>query len=165
MMKKLLILEDDLNLRKTLSLEFSERGYEVTEASELAEIRSPFDYAIVDLRLGPEYGLNAIEKIKVLSPHCRVVVLTGYASVATSVKALKIGAVDYLIKPASVKMIEEALIGERDIMEDDQVVTLSQKEFEYIEFVLARNEGNITQTARELGLHRQSLQRKLKKLP
>jgi two-component system response regulator RegA len=169
MTKALLILEDDLDLAEVLSKEFSERGYAVRRAQGLGEINAEaLDYAIVDLRLTGEFGLNGLDMILQASPHCRVVILTGYGSVATALEAMKKGAADYLLKPAGIDRIEAALKGKGGVPKEEQKLkapSLARMESEYIDYVLTRNDGNISKTARELGLHRQSLQRKLKKYP
>lgn len=165
--KSILIVEDDNRLRKSLALEFDERGYIVTEANSLESIpRQSFDYALVDMRLGATSGLKVIEYIKTFSNETRIVVLTGYGSIATAVEAIKLGAINYLTKPTDMEKIEKALLGESiEEKNNEQPITLSQQEHEYIEYMLAQNGGNITKTAKALGLHRQSLQRKLKKMP
>lgn len=165
--KSILIVEDDNRLRKSLALEFDERGYSVTEASSLETIpKQSFHYALVDMRLGATSGLKVIEYIKTFSSETRIVVLTGYGSIATAVEAIKLGAINYLTKPTDMEKIEKALLGETiEEKDNEQPITLSQQEHEYIEYMLAQNGGNITKTAKALGLHRQSLQRKLKKMP
>lgn len=169
MNKKTLILEDDPNLAQSLAQEFTEHGYEVVKASQFSEVPEDvkFDFAVIDLRLKGEFGLNVIEKLKTRSPLCRIVVLTGYGSITTAVEAVKLGAVDYLTKPASFEMIEQALLGQKlegaKNTAGSDSPSLSQIEHEYINYVLTKNKGNISKSARELGLHRQSLQRKLKK--
>lgn len=165
---KLLILDDDKNLRQALAEDFIEKGYEVFQADSIKEIKTKhFDYAILDLRLSGEMGISAIKDLKEVNPNCKIVILTGYGSVASAVEAIKDGAVNYLHKPASSDLIESALRDElkENIHQVESVTTLNQHEHEYIEFVLAQNNGNITKTAKQLGLHRQSLQRKLKKFP
>jgi len=165
MKKSLLILEDDLRLARSLSREFEDHGYEVSIAESIRAIPNQgFAYAVVDLRLGGEFGLDAIEKIKHHSPACRIVVLSGYGSITTAVEAVKRGAIDYITKPAGFDLIEAALLGKRTKPEPDfKAPSLSQMEHEYIDFILTKNQGNISKAAKSLGLHRQSLQRKLKK--
>lgn len=167
MNKKILILEDDLLLSKSLSREFEDHGYQVETAIAVSQINveSDYDFAVVDLRLSHgEFGLNAIEIILKRSTKCRIVILSGYGSIATAVEAVKKGAVDYITKPASFKDIEAALLGTRSMPNPHfKTQSLSEVEHEHIDFILTKNEGNITKTAKELGLHRQSLQRKLKK--
>ncbi len=166
-MKHVLILEDDVRLAESLVRDFTDHGYTAETFVSISTFSSQrqFDFAVVDLRLSNgEFGLNAIEKIRALSPACRIVILSGYGSVATAVEAVKKGAVDYLTKPASFKEIEAALLEKRTLNAPDyKRQSLAQVEHEHIDFVLVKNEGNISKTAKDLGLHRQSLQRKLKK--
>lgn len=166
-LKTLLIIEDDNRLRKTLKLEFEDRDYLVDEADSLSTIQEKvYDYSIVDMRLHGDSGLKAIQKVKATSPDCRIIAVTGYGSIATAVEAIKLGASDYLTKPIDVEMLEQALMGDKISSEENsEPISLSQKEHEYIEYMLIQNEGNIAKTAKALGLHRQSLQRKLKKRP
>lgn len=169
--RSILIVEDNDRLAETLASEFRDRGYAVQRAHDLSSIAAikNFDvqFAIVDLRLGADSGLDAIQSILGRSPKARIVVLTGYGSIATAVKATKLGAVGYLMKPADVDQIERALNGEavddEEIPIPSEFQSLYRHEREYIEFVLAECNGNISQAARRLGLHRQSLQRKLRK--
>ena len=173
--KSLLLLDDDDAFRKTLELEFTERGYVVFSAESLVQARAAltgglmFDFALFDLRVQFELSLDLIRELKQLFPKIRIVVLTGYPSTATAVQAIKSGAVNYLLKPSSIELIEQALWlddvgGEFDFENSDtQSVTLAQYEYELIEFVLAQCAGNITHAAQRLGLHRQSLQRKIRK--
>jgi len=168
---RLLIAEDDASFRETLALEFQERDYDVTAIACLNDfdclLRKRFDLAVIDLKLGTDSGLELIEKLHCVSPGITTVVLTGYSSIATAVKAIKLGAVNYLTKPVSMDDIEAALLGEVPAEESDdyQAPSLARHEWEYIEYVLARCDGNITRAAKELGIHRQSLQRKLRKYP
>ncbi|MBX2994929.1 MAG: response regulator [Bdellovibrionaceae bacterium] len=164
-MKRTLILDDDLALAQSFAREFEDAGHAVVLADSLAKIPAQaFDYAVLDVRLKGELGMTAIDQIKAHAPHCRIVMLSGYGSIATAVEAVKKGAADYLTKPASFAEIWAALEGRRrQAGADLKTQSLSEVEHEHIEFVLSRNRGNISQTAKELGLHRQSLQRKLKK--
>lgn len=168
--KKLLLLEDDVQLRQALAEDFTEKGYEVIQCEATKEIKNVFfDYAVIDLRLLAESGLKAIEELKQINPQCRIVMLTGYGSVATAVQAVKLGAINYLHKPAGSALIEAALNDQlketKDEIKSFEITPLEKHAHEYIEFVLTKNDGNITKTAKQLGLHRQSLQRKLKKYP
>ncbi len=168
---RLLILEDNERFAEALKAEFCDRNYEVLTARNLAELSEvcgdPIDFAIVDLRLRGDDGLDAIAIIKENSPDAKVVVLTGYGSIATAVQATKRGADNYLTKPVDIDKIEHAF-GVGDDAEFEATVreeppSLARHEREYIEFVLAECGGNISEAARRLGLHRQSLQRKLRK--
>jgi two-component system, response regulator RegA len=167
MKKRVLILEDDTRLAKSLKHDFEDHGYCVVIADCVSNIPNDANitHAVIDLRLsGGDFGLDAILKIKTYSPEAKIIVLSGYGSITTAVEAVKRGAIDYLTKPASFFEIEKALNGERISKETDfKRRSLSEVEHEYIDFVLTKNEGNISQTAKDLGLHRQSLQRKLKK--
>ena len=169
--RSLLIVEDNDRFAETLASELRDRGYTVSRARDLAAIESmqnlDMQYAIVDLRLGADSGLDAIQLILSRSPEARIIVLTGYGSIATAVKATKLGAIGYLMKPIDVDQVERALHDETEIDTTvpipSEFQSLYRHEREYIEFVLAECNGNISQAARRLGLHRQSLQRKLRK--
>lgn len=167
MKNHVLLLEDDTQLAETLKQDFADHGYQVTMVSRVNEIPSDqvYTHAVVDLRLsGGDFGLDGVTKIKAINPEAKILILSGYGSITTAVEAVKRGAVDYLTKPASFAQIEQALNGERVAPDADfKRRSLSEVEHEYIDFVLTKNEGNISQTAKDLGLHRQSLQRKLKK--
>lgn len=169
--RSLIIVEDNDRFAETLASEFRDRGYKVARAHNLASLDAMGDFkahfAVVDLRLGADSGLDAIQLILSRSPDARIIVLTGYGSIATAVKATKLGAIGYLMKPADVDQVERALLDEGEIDTEVPIPTefqsLYRHEREYIEFVLAECDGNISQAARRLGLHRQSLQRKLRK--
>ncbi len=169
--KTLLIVEDDQRFADTLAAEFTDRGYRVAHVDSLEALtameRVDCSFAVVDLRLRQDSGLDAIIYLKERSPDTTIVVLTGYGSIATAVRATKLGATAYLTKPVDMDALERALT-EQD--SEDEVVpipdnfqSLYRHEREYIEYVLAECDGNISQAARRLGLHRQSLQRKLRK--
>ena len=150
--RSLLIVEDNDRFAETLASEFRDRGYRVQRARDLASIASikglDCQYAVVDLRLGADSGLDAIQTILGRSPEAKIVVLTGYGSIATAVKATKLGAVGYLMKPADVDQVERALNGEdpgeEEIPIPSEFQSLYRHEREYIEFVLAECNGNIT---------------------
>jgi two-component system response regulator RegA len=169
--RSLLIVEDNDRFAETLGSELRDRGYHVARARDLASLDAMQDldvqFAVVDLRLGADSGLDAIQVILGRSPDARIIVLTGYGSIATAVKATRLGAIGYLMKPTDVDQVERALLDEGEIDTEVPIPTefqsLYRHEREYIEFVLAECEGNISQAARRLGLHRQSLQRKLRK--
>lgn len=167
----LLIVDDNARFAETLATEFRDRGYEVETVDGVAAVKhvdaSRLHYAIVDLRLRQDSGLDVISVLRAQNPETRIVVLTGYGSIATAVQATKLGAAHYLTKPVEVDEIERALLTDEIDNEDVPIPTefqsLYRHEREYIEFVLAECGGNISQAARRLGLHRQSLQRKLRK--
>jgi len=170
--QSLLIVDDDARFAETLALEFTELGWRVDCVADLDELRAlpPFAhrYASVDLRLRHQNGLDAIPLILQRSPRARIVVLTGYGSIATAVQAVKQGAFNYLTKPVQVEDLLAAFRGEplksqTGVAAAEPGQTLARREREYIEWVLAECGGNISRAARQLGLHRQSLQRKLRK--
>lgn len=166
----LLIVDDDARFADTLAAEFRDRGYQVDALDSLDAVRASasldYRYAVVDLRLRQDSGLDVITTLKERSPDTVIVVLTGYGSIATAVKATKLGAVAYLTKPVDAEQVERAFANEDDGSEipiPEKFQSLYRHEREYIEYVLAECDGNISQAARRLGLHRQSLQRKLRK--
>ncbi len=167
----LLIVEDNERFADTLATELTDRGYAVETLDSLNAVRdadlSRFGYAIVDLRLRQDSGLDVIQAIKDEAPEIHIVVLTGYGSIATAVQATKLGAAHYLTKPVDIDEVERALqtaeLANDEVPIPTEFQSLYRHEREYIEFVLAECEGNISQAARRLGLHRQSLQRKLRK--
>ncbi len=161
-------MEDDSGLLEALKVDFEDRGYEVVALASfkrgVLKTAGPFDFAITDLRLGEENGLNAVQEIAALWPRCRTLVLTGYGSIATAVEAVKRGAQNYLTKPASIETLERALwTTAQSARVSDSVPSLARHEREYIEYVLNQCAGNISKAAAWLGVHRQSLQRKLRK--
>jgi two-component system response regulator RegA len=167
----MLIVDDDERFSSTLAAEFRDRGHDVTSVDSLEQLQNldvhETDYAIVDLRLRRDNGLDAVSWIRDRAPEARVVVLTGYGSIATAVRAVQLGACHYLTKPVWPEDLERALQGEVDPEDlepgDWDPPSLARHEREYIEYVLAECDGNVSQAARRLGLHRQSLQRKLRK--
>lgn len=169
----LLIVEDDENLRKTLELEFRDRGYLVHSVAALKELDSlsltSLKFAAIDLRLGAENGLVGLDLIKARFPECRVVMITGYGTISTAVAAMKRGASSYLTKPFEIATLEQHLWYDQANAEEDSAEfprkSLDQHEREYIEYVLAQCNGNVSKAARWLNIHRQSLQRKLRKYP
>lgn len=172
-MKGLLIDDDELYAR-TLQRSLARKGIETAialdAATALALARTdPPDFALVDLKLGEDSGLNLIQPLRALRADMRILLVTGYASVATAVESIKRGADDYLPKPASISMILRALDQETSaaIAEpaDDTMTPLHRLEWEHIQQALAETDGNISAAARLLGMHRRSLQRKLAKRP
>ncbi|MGH0030106.1 MAG: response regulator transcription factor [Myxococcota bacterium] len=165
----LVVVEDDERFAETLRAEFQHLGYRVETATSLArlrELQEPFDFAVVDLRLGRDSGLEAVSLLLERDRDTRIVMLTGYGSIATAVQATKLGAANYLTKPVDTETIERALRGDEEdvpIEVPEEFQSLARHEREYIEYVLAECDGNISRAARRLGIHRQSLQRKLRK--
>jgi two-component system response regulator RegA len=167
--RSLLIVDDDAPFRERLVRAMRDRGYDALGAADhsaalaSASADSP-ELALVDLRLPGESGLAVVRDLKALDPATVVVVLTGYGSIATAVESVKLGAASYLTKPADADQIVAAFDG---IQPGDgtQVPSLARVEWEHIQRVLADCRGNVSHAARQLGIHRRSLQRKLSKNP
>lgn len=169
----LLIVDDDATFASILTRAMTRRGYRVftantgKEALALCRENQP-DKAVVDLKLDGESGLNLLPALKTLNPAIEVLILTGYSSISTAVEAIKMGASNYLCKPASVDDILAAFEGTQpnpEIPINETPPSVERLEWEHIQRVLAENDGNISATARSLGMHRRTLQRKLQKRP
>jgi two-component system response regulator RegA len=170
----ILVVDDDQVFCSVLAKALERRGYavapalSVSDAQRQIESRRP-DYAVVDLRLGAESGLGLVRQLASLSPPAKSVVLTGYGSIATAVEAIKLGALHYLTKPVEVDEIIAALRGAiplmKDVAEQPRTLSVRRAEWEHIQRVLSEHGGNISAAARALGIHRRTLQRKLRKRP
>ncbi len=172
-----LLVEDDEVFARVISRALEHREYSVSHAADadsaLAFINDQsFDYAILDLNLGGETSLGLIKPLKRHNPDIRILILTGYASIATAVEAIKLGADNYLAKPADTDEILGALlVGNADQERDTpdplnlEPMSVRRLEWEHIQKVLQENDGNISATARQLKMHRRTLQRKLQKRP
>lgn len=168
----LLLVDDDATLLSVLARAFSRRGYSVQGASclaqavALAQQESP-EYALVDLKLGNDSGLAVVKALHDLDAATRIVVLTGYASIATAIEAIKLGATHYLPKPSSADEILAAFQKTEGTVDADDLLpmSISRVEWEHINKVLAEHDGNVSATARALKMHRRTLQRKLAKRP
>src|ERR1700744_2798548 len=166
----LLIVEDDAAFARTLSRSFERRGYQVLLAASLEEVgeilktRSP-EYAVVDLKLaGGASGLACVQMLHAHDPDTLIVVLTGYASIATAVEAIKLGACHYLAKPSNTDDIEEAFkksAGNTEVPLTERPTSIKTLEWEHIHRTLVEADFNISETARRLGMHRRTLARKL----
>lgn len=175
--RSLLLVDDDEVFRERLARSLRGRGFEVRTASNANEAEAlaqadPPEMAVVDLRMPGRGGLEVIEILVGLDPHTEVVVLTGYGSIATAVEATKLGAINYLPKPADADDILQAFERGRRPVEGSaslaapggpEAPTLARAEWEHIHRVLSDCGGNISEAARRLGIHRRSLQRKLQK--
>ena len=170
---RVLIVEDDATAASLLARALRGHGYIAEAAASVEEARAvstsaPLQAAIVDLRLDRDSGLRLVPELVSRHPGIRILVLTGYASVATAVQAIKMGATDYLAKPADVTEILRALGSDRSRPEGGAPLerpSFRRFEWEYIQKVLAEHGGNISKTARVLGMPRRTLQRKLAKRP
>ncbi|MGH8684990.1 MAG: response regulator transcription factor [Nitrosospira sp.] len=169
----LLIVDDDSTFCGVLANAMIKRGFNVAcahtveQALESAEACTP-EYAVIDLRLPGTSGLILVEKLKAFDPGTRIVMLTGYASIATAVEAIKLGATHYLAKPVDVDEIMiafERTEGDVDVQISAHPLSVGRLEWEYIQHVLTENKGNVSVTARALNMHRRTLQRKLTKYP
>jgi len=167
----LIIVEDDPAFGRTLRRSFERRGYEVllaTSPDELAAMieTTRFNYAVVDLKLGTASGLTCVQMLHEHDPAIVIVVLTGFASIATAVEAIKLGASHYLAKPANTDDIEDAF-GKREgnalVPVEGRKTSIKTVEWEYIHTTLAECNFNISEAARRLGMHRRTLARKLDK--
>lgn len=168
-----LVVDDDQVFCDTLARSIASRGYPVFTAYDestalaLCADNKP-QRAIVDLKLGDTSGLQVVEKLKALDPGLEIVVLTGYSSIPTAVTAIKLGARNYLSKPAGVNEILATFEGEAetpDYSPPETPPSVNRVEWEHIQRVLNEHDGNISATARALGMHRRTLQRKLQKRP
>ena len=170
---KLLIVEDDADFAAALARAMQKRGCEVALAHDAVEAQAVAgrfapSHAVVDLKLPGESGLKVVEQLAARNPAPAVVVLTGYASIATAVEAVRLGARHYLAKPADADEVLAALLRDQPDAELDvnpEPLTVARLEWEHIQKVLAEHGGNISATARALKMHRRTLQRKLDKNP
>lgn len=168
----LLLVDDDLTFCQVLSRALEKRGYAVTVAHSVEQAlplaaANPPEYAVVDLKMSGASGLVLIQALHQLDTATRIVVLTGYASIATAVEAIKLGATQYLSKPANADEIVAAFGHHANAVQalNPQPSSVNRLEWEHIQRVLQENNGNISATARALNMHRRTLQRKLIKLP
>ncbi len=169
----LLLVDDDETFTRVLARAMSRRGLRVSVASSaeeglaLAERDTP-DYAVLDLKMNGDSGLVLLPKLLELDSEMRVVILTGYSSIATAVESIKRGACNYLCKPADADDVLAALLSEHADLESlvpDNPMSVDRLQWEHIQRVLTEHDGNISATARALGMHRRTLQRKLQKRP
>ena len=170
--RRLLIVEDDDAFGMTLSRSFERRGYQVKRAAGLAEVPALLldfhpNYAVVDLKLAAgASGLTCVQLLHAHDPMMQIIVLTGYASIATAVEAIKLGAQHYLAKPANTDDIEEAFgrkQGNAEVGLTTRATSIKTLEWEHIHEAVAAADFNISEAARRLGMHRRTLARKLEK--
>ncbi|MBN3563889.1 response regulator transcription factor [Aliamphritea spongicola] len=168
-----LIVDDDETFTHVLSRALKRRGFEPLVANS-AEQAGPLlsrqvpDYATLDLKMDGASGITLIPELIRLNPQIKILILTGYASISTAVEAIKLGAKDYLTKPADA----DEILAKLNHSEPDPNIDIAEKpmsvgrlEWEHIQKVLGEHDGNISATARALGMHRRTLQRKLVKRP
>lgn len=175
--ERILLVEDDEVFARVISRALEQRNYTVSHGQTSAEALQlmnleKFAYAILDLNLGGETSLNLIPQLKQHIPGIRILILTGYASIATAVEAIKLGADNYLAKPADADEILAAMLVENNAAVEEptdstklEPMSVRRLEWEHIQRVLMENDGNISATARQLKMHRRTLQRKLQKRP
>ncbi|WP_313221158.1 response regulator transcription factor [Pseudoxanthomonas mexicana] len=170
--RRLLIVEDDAAFARTLVRSFERRGYQVRHLAGEEGIAALLDefaptHAVVDLKLaGGASGLSSVRRLHDADPEMVIVVLTGYASIATAVEAIKLGARHYLAKPSNTDDIETAFqraVGDADVELSARTTSIKTLEWEHIHEALAASDFNISEAARRLGLHRRTLARKLEK--
>lgn len=169
----LLLVDDDRTFCDVMQRALIRRGFRVALAHGVSEAldcarSDPPSYAVIDLRMPGDSGLSLIPALRALSERVRIVVLTGYASVATAVEAIKLGATYYLAKPVNADEVVAAFgrdSGNPHAAVAVRPLSVERLEWEHIQRVLAEHDGNISSTARSLNMHRRTLQRKLAKRP
>lgn len=169
----ILILDDDITFAETLARSFTRKGFHSLIAHSLAQGSAQLtthqpDYAVIDLKIDQESGLHFLPILKAHSPKTKALILTGYSSISTTVEAMKLGCVNYLCKPVNTEDILQALEhvqASADVPIAEAPPSVNRLEWEHIQRVLSQHEGNISATAKALGMHRRTLQRKLQKRP
>ena len=169
----LLIVDDDETFCSVLKPALEKRNFQVSVANDikqgivLAEQTEP-EYAVIDLRIGHDSGLEMVKKLMSLDDNTQIIMLTGFASIATAVEAIKLGAIHYLTKPANADEIVNALYkneGDSSVQINQNPLSVKRLEWEHLQKVLMQHDGNISAAARALNMHRRTLQRKLDKRP
>jgi len=170
----LLLVDDDEAFRTALGSALGRRGFAVTLAADArgaedAAQQQVFEYALIDVRMPGRSGIDLCAALRRIDDETRIVVLTGYGTIANAVEAMRAGAADYLTKPVDAAACARALLGQsqaaRGDDEGDAVPSLERVEYEYLQRVLADCGGNISEAARRLRMHRRSLQRKITRQP
>jgi two-component system response regulator RegA len=169
--RSLFVVEDDATFARTLKRSFEKRDYDVVVCHDRDALLAALEtavpaYAVVDLKLGAGSGLECVKLLSARDPSMRIVVLTGFASIATAVEAIKLGACHYLAKPANTDDIEAAFgraEGDVSVPLTGRPTSIKNLEWELIHETLVETGFNISETARRLGLHRRTLARKLEK--
>jgi two-component system response regulator RegA len=171
--EKFLLVDDDDIFCQVMQRALIRRGFDVdtfqtAEAAINAIKTMQYTKAIVDLKIAQDSGLTVIKTLKTINPDINIIMLTGYSSISTAVEAIKLGALNYLCKPVEIDEILLAFsqnLSQEEIPVSNTPTSLERLEWEHIQKVLQDNEGNISATARILGMHRRTLQRKLQKRP
>ena len=169
----LLLADDDDAFREAMRRALGRRGFAVTASRNVDEAEAEaekqvFEYALVDVRMPGRSGIDLVAALRRIDEGTRVVVLTGYGTIANAVEAMRAGAADYLTKPVDAAACERSLLGRAEAAagpEDDDVPSLERVEYEYLQRVLADCGGNVSEAARRLRMHRRSLQRKITRQP
>ncbi len=174
-MMKLFYVEDDKALADVTCRALQKRGFDVDHFSSVASAEEAlgagiYSHALIDLKIGNDLSLDLIKPLRKRQPEINIILLTAYASIATAVQAVKLGADNYLSKPATISDILRAFANDENTLtagasEEDMVMSVKRLEWEHIQRALAENNGNISATARQLKMHRRTLQRKLQKKP
>ena len=165
--RSLLIVDDDKSLLQALARAMEGRGFTVTTAESVrdgllqVEKASPA-FAVVDMRLGDGNGLDVISAIKKRRPEARAIILTGYGNITSAVNAVKLGAVDYLAKPADADDVTAALLGNKKIELPENPMSADRVRWEHIQRIYELSDRNVSGAARRLGMHRRTLQRILR---
>ena len=170
---ELLLVDDDALFARVLARALGVRGFRVAaaagfDAAAAAIVAQPPQFAVLDLNLAGDSGLKLIPLLRRAAPACRILVLTGYASIATAVEAIKLGADQYLAKPVEVDAIVHTLAAEAAPAADPpevKMLSMPRMEWEHMQRALADHGGNVSAAARALKMHRRTLQRKLAKRP
>ena len=166
---RFLLVDDDELFCGVMGAAIAKRGYEVmvahdAEQAELLASQCPPDYVTLDLRMSGPSGLTVIEKLRALNDQVKIVVLTGYASIATAVEAIKLGATHYITKPADANQVASDE-GDASAEVSERPMSVDRLDWEHIQSVMSDCGGNVSEAARRLGMHRRTLQRKLNKRP
>ncbi len=171
--KRLLLVDDDPLYCEVLGDALAYRGYDVTVAHDVPSALAKLEqitpqYAVVDLKMPGPSGLELVTRLHEINSKTKIIVLTGYASIATAVEAIKLGATHYLTKPADADEIVAAFHreeGDPETPVPKKPISINRLEWEHIQKILTECDGNISEAARRLGMHRRTLQRKLQKRP
>ena len=168
--KTLYLIEDDVVLSQTLARRLTKHGFDVNVHNDMDTLLNDVpqyraEYFLVDLRLEEHSGLQLISQMREHNPESTIIIMTGFASIATAVEAIKNGADDYLPKPLDFSVLLKVLTGQTLQENEDNVMSAERIEWEHIQKILQQHDGNVSATARALGMHRRTLQRKLAKRP